>query len=440
MSHVVITGLPNDISINGIRCNELGVSGHQQIIRTNAPKNYLPFDGWICIGRGKTPWTLRVTQSGKDEAREVIDCQSMYGSANLGHGNEAVLEPFLEYLGKTYAAHSRVIDSDVHAPALLALRLYTGMDGRILFKTGGAEIVDTLIKVARRFLAETEAKRRRSIHSPVVIYAKNAFHGRTISATSFLDGESQRGFGPFIRAVGVPFGDASALECTLRENKGSVACVLLEPIQGEGGIIIPPPDYLLRAQELCREYGTLFALDEIQTGFGRTGKDFAYQHCAGVEPDLMVIAKALGGGIIPASALVGKKEILQCLNPGDEGSTWSASPLICMGVLAAIKEVCDKDLAHEARVKGERFIAKLRTLQSKFPEFVKDVRGKGLMIALEFKKDAVWTRDFSHRLLSNGVMASPTRGTIIRILPPLCITTEALRQIARVFEETLQAS
>lgn len=437
-----ITGLPHDAAVDGVRIKDLGVNGTQQVIRANAPNNYRPFDGWVCVGRGEDPWMLKVLHSvdGADQEDEVIDCQSMYGVANIGHGVENAIEPFVRYLLREYAAHSRVIDSRLHAAALLALRKYIGIENvSILFKNGGAEAIDTLVKVARRFLFDAEARKRREITNPVVICAENAFHGRTLCATSLLSGESQRGFGPFIRVVKVPFGDIGALENALKQNSGCVACVLLEPIQGEGGIIIPPQDYLPRAQELCREYETLFALDEIQTGFGRTGKDFAYQHYQGVTPDLVVVAKALGAGLVPASALIGRKDILGCLNPGDEGSTWSASPLVCMGILIAIKETCDQKLANNARDRGEYLLSRLGLLRDKFPRVVKEVRGKGLMIAVEFSQSAEWVRAFSHRLLENGVMAFPTHGTIVRVLPPLCVTTGVAGEIAYAFETTLAA-
>ncbi|MBI3020279.1 MAG: aspartate aminotransferase family protein, partial [Parcubacteria group bacterium] len=278
------------------------------------------------------------------------------------------------------------------------------------------------------------------------------------------DDSSRKGFGPFPDGtLWVPYNDIHALEETFTAYKDRIAGVLLEPIQGEGGIIIPDSDYLLKVRELCSWHNALLILDEIQTGFGRTGKNFAFEH-SGVTPDILLLAKALGGGAVPASAILGRKDVLlDCGTKeydvlsylaidgaGEEGATWAGSALVSTAILASIKELCDERLAERAAENGARFIAELKKLKRKYP-LITDVRGKGLMVGVDFAAPpaegplfsvkGLKGRSVSYALLREGVWAYYTgeTGQTLRFLPPLATPPEVLSEVVLRLERAIQS-
>lgn len=461
MPNVKIEGdLLGKFTVNGEDFSAYPPREYQALLREITAHNYNPMEGIVVLGRGSEPWLLSVEkdtvyQGQGNRVSEVIDCQTMYSVANHGHGNMNILVPVTEYLLYKWAPTGNGLTNRLQLPAFEALRALTGLNARVLAKVGGAETVETAIKIARRVWWARNGKRAEeegNPHGPYIIAALNAFHGRTLGVTALFPrgSSSRKGFGPFPDStLWVPFNNVKAIEKTLETHRGLVAGVLLEPIQGEGGIIIPDDEYLPQVEKLCRKHGVLFILDEIQTGFGRTGKNFAFEHY-GVTPDIVTVAKALGGGVLPASAIIGRKDVVFDGDPkiydmlahlaidgaGEEGATWSGAAEICMAVLASIKELCDRDLAELAAENGARFTAEMKELKKKYPRLIMDVRGKGLMVGVDF---SIPGRTISRDLLEEGVWAAATgkEGRTIRFLPPLATPPFVLTEIVRRLERVL---
>jgi ornithine--oxo-acid transaminase len=302
----------------------------------------------------------------------------------------------------------------------------TGMEMALPMNTG-AEAVETAIKAARKWgykvkgIPENQAE---------IIVCSNNFAGRTTTIISFsTEPQYKDGFGPFTPGfVVVPYGDAEALAKAITPN---TCAFLVEPIQGEAGIIVPPEGYLQKAGQLCKQNNVLFIADEIQTGFGRTGKLFAFQY-DGVEPDMIIMGKALSGGFYPVSAVVSKKPVLGVFHPGDHGSTFGGNPLGCAVARAALKVLVDEDLVNRSATLGKHLMDKLNTIQSKH---VKEFRGKGLFIGIELHTKA---RPFCEALKERGLLCKETHDNVIRVAPPLVISQEdldwAFDQIKAVLE------
>lgn len=292
----------------------------------------------------------------------------------------------------------------------------------------GAEAIETAIKVARRW-----GYRRKGIApgKAEIIVCDGNFHGRTTTIIGFSPVEQyRRDFGPFSPGFrSVPFGNLAALEAAITAN----ACAfLVEPIQGEGGIIVPPPGYLDAARELCRERNVLFMADEIQTGFGRTGARFAYEHDR-AKPDVLILGKALGGGVYPVSAVLASRAIMSTLEPGDHGSTFAGNPLAAAVGIAAIDVTVEEHLPERARIAGDRLFERLRRIAS---PLVRDVRGRGLLTGIELTIPA---RTVVDALLRHGVAAKDTHETVIRITPPLVIGGEEIDFLVDALERALAA-
>jgi ornithine--oxo-acid transaminase len=278
----------------------------------------------------------------------------------------------------------------------------------------GAEAVETAIKLARKwgYRVKGVAHDRAEI-----VVCRNNFHGRTTTIVGFSSEQQYReDFGPFTPGFKlVDFGDLDALRGALTP---STVAFLVEPIQAEAGIIVPPPGYLAAARALCREREVLFVLDEIQTGLGRTGKMFAYEHEAGAEPDVLVLGKALGGGVYPVSAVLASREIMKLLKPGDHGSTFGGNPLAAAVGRAALRVLIDEKLAERAATNGEYLFEKLRELNA---PCIAEIRGKGLLVGLEVAAAAGSAREYCERLVERGVLAKDTHEQVIRLAPPLTV-------------------
>lgn len=390
--------------------------------------NYAPLP--VVLSRGEGAWLWDV------DGRRYLDMLSAYSAVSFGYGHPRLLAVLREQAGRL-AVTSRAFHSDRLPPFLQKLCEVTGME-RALPMSTGAEGVETAIKCARKWgykvkgIADGQAQ--------IIVCAGN-FHGRTSTIVGFSSEAQYRdGFGPFsggFRAV--PFGDAAALERAITPD---TAAFLVEPVQGEAGIVVPPEGYLKAVERICRRHNVLLIVDEVQTGLGRTGKVLACQH-ERVEPDGIILGKALGGGLIPVSAFCARESVMGVFRPGDHGSTFGGNALGAAVGLEALRVLEDERFAERAATLGARLLARLRALSS---PVIADVRGRGLLIGLELDPAHVKARDFVETLLKHGVLSKDTHGTVARFAPPLVITAEevdwaverirdALREYGPVYEK-----
>jgi len=380
--------------------------------------NYQPLD--VVLTRGKGVWVWDV------EGNKYLDCLSAYSAVNQGHVHPEILAAMVEQAQKITLT-SRAFRNDQLGPFYEELAALTGAH-RILPMNSGAEAVESAIKAVRKWgyevrgIPEGEAE---------VIVCSDNFHGRTISVVSFsTDPTARAGFGPFTPGFKViPFGDIDAFEKAITPR---TVAFLVEPIQGEAGVIIPPEGYFPRVRELCTEKGITLILDEIQTGLGRTGRLLADRH-EGIEADVTLIGKALSGGFYPVSAVLSNDAVLGVLKPGEHGSTFGGNPLAAAVARAALRVLVEEGMIENSARLGAYFLEQLGTIQS---DRIKEVRGRGLMLAVELHTDAGGARPVVEALKERGVLAKETHGSTIRISPPLVITKEqvdwALEQIEAV--------
>ena len=378
--------------------------------------NYHPLD--VVIERAEGVWLYDV------EGNRYLDCLASYSAVNQGHCHPKILKALVDQAHKVTLT-SRAFRNDQLPLLYKELHELTGYD-MALPMNSGAEAVETAIKAARKWgyrvkgIPEGKAE---------IIVCANNFHGRTTTIISFSTDEQYRdGFGPFTPGFKIiPFGDANALQNAITPN---TCAFLVEPIQGEAGILIPPAGYLKRVAEICHKHRVLFIADEIQAGLGRTGKLFAFEH-EGVRPDAAIIGKALSGGFYPVSAILSSKEVLSVFQPGDHGSTFGGNPLACAVARAALRVLVDEKLIERSAELGDYFLKKLRALQS---PHIKEVRGKGLWIGVELNKLA---RPFCEALKKSGVLCKETHGAVIRIAPPLVIPREEIDWAVERIEKVL---
>lgn len=370
--------------------------------------NYHPLD--VVIERAEGVWVYDV------DGKKYLDCLSAYSAVNQGHVHPQILNALLEQ-AKKVTLTSRAFRNDQLPLLYKELSEMTGYEMSLPMNSG-AEAVETALKLARKWAYRVKGVPR---HQAEIITAAGNFHGRTISIVSFSTEPSYRDdFGPFTPGfINVPYGDADAIENAITPN---TAAVMLEPIQGEGGVIIPPTGYLKRVAEICRRNNVLLMADEIQTGLGRTGKLFAMQH-EDVRPDVTIIGKALAGGFYPVSAVLADKSILGLFQPGEHGSTFGGNPLAAALARAALKVIRDEDLAERSRTLGEYFVEQLAEIPS---PHVKEVRGKGLLIGVELKPEAGGARRFCEAMQAKGILAKETHDNVIRFAPPLVIDKETI--------------
>jgi ornithine--oxo-acid transaminase len=370
--------------------------------------NYHPLDVVITRGEGVWVWDTK--------GDKYLDCLSAYSAVNQGHVHPRILEAFIEQ-AKKITLTSRAFRND-QLP-LLYKELYdmTGYEMSLPMNSG-AEAVETALKLARKWAYQVKGVER---YKAEIITAAGNFHGRTISIVTFSTEPLYREeFGPFTPGFHVaPYGDAGAMEALINEN---TAAILIEPIQGEGGVLIPPDGYLRRLRELCDAHNVLLITDEIQTGLGRTGKLFASEH-DGVRPDVVIIGKALSGGFYPVSAVLADKDILGLFTPGEHGSTFGGNPLGAAVARASLQVIRDENLIENAEKLGEYFIEQLAEIPS---PHVKEVRGKGLLIGVELKETAGGARRFCEALQDRGILCKETHETVIRFAPPLVIDKETI--------------
>ena len=361
------------------------------------------------------------------EGRRYLDMMSAYSAVSLGHGHPRILRAMTEQASRLAVA-SRAYYSEALAPFLAKLVGVSGLDMALPMNTG-AEAVETAIKAARRwgYRFKNIPKDRAEI-----VVAEQNFHGRTTTLVGFSSQPEYRdGFGPFgdgFRAV--PFGNAAAVADAINEN---TCAVLIEPIQGEAGIVVPPDGYLKDLRAICDARGVLLVLDEVQSGLGRSGRWFAHQH-EGIRPDGLILGKALGGGVYPVSALVGTRDLMGVFDPGSHGSTFGGNALAARIGLEALNVIEEENLVQRSEELGAHLLHGLRSLRT---NFITDVRGKGLWIGVEVDPEVVSARSLCEALAREGVLSKDTHGTVLRFAPPLTIAREeidwGMERIERVF-------
>ena len=389
--------------------------------------NYCPLD--VVITRGEGVWVWDV------EGKRYLDCLSAYAALNQGHCHPRIVQAMKDQASRLTLT-SRAFRNDQLGPFYQQLYELTGYE-KALPMNSGTEAVETAIKAARKWAYEVKGVPQ---DEAKIIVCEGNFHGRTTTIISFSTAPKYRqGFGPFTPGfISVPFGDIKALVAALDLHGDTVAAFLVEPIQGENGIKIPPEGYLSQAAALCRQHNVLFMADEIQTGLGRTGKLFACDY-EGVKPDVTIIGKALSGGLYPVSAVLSHKEVLGLFQPGEHGSTFGGNPLACAVARAALKVLVDENLIARSRVQGGYLLDNLCTIDS---PYVKDIRGRGLFVGIELKPEAGGARRFCKALAERGMLCKETHEHIIRLAPPLIIErTEldwAVEQLRAVLDEPPQ--
>jgi ornithine--oxo-acid transaminase len=383
--------------------------------------NYFPLD--VVITRGKGVWIWDV------EGKKYLDFLSAYSAVNQGHCHPRLFKA-LKKQAKKLTLTSRAFRNDQWPLLAKELCDLTGYE-MVLPMNSGTEAVETAIKAARKWAYQ---KKGIAQNQAEIIACSNNFHGRTITVISFsTEPLYRKDFGPFTPGfVVVPYRDLKALEMAIRPN---TAAFLVEPIQAEAGILIPPERYLKRAKELCEKHKILFIADEIQTGLGRTGKLFACEY-EEVKPDMMVIGKSLGGGFYGIAVVLSSREILGLFKPGEHGSTFGANPLACAVAREAIRVLMEEKMIENSAEQGNYFLEKLKTLKSRH---IKEVRGKGLLIGIELKPEAGGARRFCEALKEEGLLCKETHEHVIRFAPPLIIKKKeldwAFERIARVFKQ-----
>jgi len=370
--------------------------------------NYHPLD--VVIEKAEGVWVYDV------DGKKYLDCLSAYSAVNQGHVHPEILKALLEQ-AKRVTLTSRAFRNDQLPLLYKELSEMTGYEMSLPMNSG-AEAVETAVKLARKWAYQVKKVPR---HQAEIIVASGNFHGRTVTIVSFSTEPSYRDdFGPFTPGfVTVTYGDADAIEKAITPN---TAAVLLEPIQGEAGVIIPPAGYLKKVAETCKKNNVLFMADEIQTGLARTGKLFASQH-EDVRPDVVIIGKALAGGFYPVSAVLADKPILGLFTPGEHGSTFGGNPLAAAVSRAALRVIRDEKLAERSQELGEYFVEQLSEISS---PHVKEVRGRGLLIGVELKPEAKGARRFCEALQKKGILAKETHDNVIRFAPPLVIDKETI--------------
>jgi ornithine--oxo-acid transaminase len=382
--------------------------------------NYEPLPVVLARGKGAHLWDT--------SGRRYVDMMSAYSAASHGHGHPRILAA-LKAQAERLAVPSRAYYNDRLGPFLAELCKLTRLDAALPMNTG-AEAVETAIKAARRWGYRVKGIARDRAE---IIVAAGNFHGRTTTVISFSTEPDYRdGFGPFTPGFrAVPFGDLGAVERAITPN---TAAVLIEPIQGEAGIIVPPAGYLAGLRRICDAHLVLLILDEVQSGLGRTGKWFAFEH-EGIRPDGIILGKALGGGVLPVSAFVGRRELMDVFTPGSHGSTFGGNPLAAAVGLEALNVIGDEGLVERSRDLGAHMLDRLRAIDS---PALKEVRGRGLWVGAEIDPAIASAREVCERLLAKGVLSKETHHTVVRLAPPLIIARDDLDWALDRFEAVLR--
>ncbi|QCR24255.1 ornithine--oxo-acid transaminase [Pontibacter sp. SGAir0037] len=405
------------------------ITSSQEAIETEhkyGAHNYHPLPVVLSRGEGVHLWDI--------EGKHYYDFLSAYSAVNQGHCHPRIIKALTEQAQKLTLT-SRAFYNDKLGLAEKYICETFNYD-KALFMNSGAEAVETAIKLARKW---GYLKKGIAPNSADILVVERNFHGRTTGIISFsTDPDSTKGFGPFTPGYKViPYNNVEALERALQENP-NVCAFMVEPIQGEAGVMVPDEGYLAKAHALCKEYDVLLITDEIQTGIGRTGKLLA-SYYDDVKADILILGKALSGGVLPVSAVLANDDIMLCIQPGEHGSTFGGNPLAAEVAVAALEVIKDENLTENAAAMGEIFRSRMNQIKAMRPELVTMVRGRGLLnaIVIEPTADGYTAWDVCVALMEKGLLAKPTHGNIIRFAPPLVITEEQLRECCDIIEEVV---
>ena len=370
--------------------------------------NYHPLDVVITKGEGVWVWDV--------EGRKYMDCLAAYSAVNQGHCHPRIVQALIDQSSKM-ALTSRAFRNDQLGLFYKQLTELTGFSRTLPMNTG-AEAVETAIKAARKWAYTVKGVPYNQ--AEILVFSQN-FHGRTTTIVGFSSEEQYRsGFGPFAPGFTLlPYGEIEAVRDTMNPN---VAAILIEPIQGEGGIIIPPDGYLAEIASLCKEHRALLMMDEIQSGLGRTGKMFAYEY-ENIRPDVLILGKALSGGLYPVSVMLADDEVMDVFQPGDHGSTYGGNPVAAAVGRTALDVLVDEGLVENSATQGQYLMERLTAVES---ELIKEIRGRGLWIGIELHPEAGGARRFCEALQQAGMLCKETHEHVIRIAPPLVINREEL--------------
>jgi len=388
--------------------------------------NYHPLPVVLDKGEGVFVWDV--------EGKKYYDFLSAYSAVNQGHSHPKIVEALVNQ-AKTLALTSRAFYNSKLGEYEQKITSILGFD-KVLPMNSGAEAVETAVKLARKWsyevkgIAENAAK---------IIVCENNFHGRTTTIVSFSnDPDANQNYGPFTPGfIRIPYNDIAALEDVLNKEAGNIAAFLVEPIQGEAGVYVPDEGFLKKSSELCKKHNVLFIADEVQTGIARTGKLIACHH-EDVQPDILILGKALSGGMYPVSAILANDNIMNVIKPGQHGSTFGGNPIACAVAMAALDVVQDEKLSERAEELGQLFRSEIEKLIGE-TDLITKVRGKGLLNAILIndspESSTAWNLCLA--LKENGLLAKPTHGNIIRLAPPLVITEEQLKDCVEIIRKTI---
>lgn len=390
--------------------------------------NYHPLPVVLSRGQGAKVWD--------SDGKEYFDFLSAYSAVNQGHCHPKIVGAMVEQ-AQTLTLTSRAFYNDKLGPYEKFICEYFGFD-KVLPMNTGAEAVETAIKLARKWAYEVKGIPENQAQ---IIVCENNFHGRTTTIISFSNDENaRRSYGPYTDGfVRIAYDDLDALKAALEANKGNVAGFLVEPIQGEAGVYVPSEGYLKGAKELCEQHGALFIADEVQTGISRTGKRLAVDH-EDVKPDILILGKAISGGVYPVSAVLANDEVMNVIKPGQHGSTFGGNPVAAAVAVAALTVATEENLAGRAEELGQKFRAEISRYIESGSRIAKLVRGKGLLNAVVVndheESETAW--NICVRMAERGLLAKPTHGNIIRFAPPLVISEEDLVKGVNIILETLK--
>ncbi|OWK99411.1 ornithine--oxo-acid transaminase [Kaistella haifensis DSM 19056] len=388
--------------------------------------NYHPLPVVLEKGEGVFVWDV--------EGKKYYDFLSAYSAVNQGHSHPKIVDALVNQAQKLALTSRAFYNSNLGEYEKKITELL-GFD-KVLPMNSGAEAVETAVKLARKWSYEVKGV---SENAAKIVVCENNFHGRTTTIVSFSnDPDANNNYGPFTPGfVKIPYNDLDALAKTLENDAENIAAFLVEPIQGEAGVYVPDENYLKKAAELCQKYYVLFIADEVQTGIARTGKLIACHH-ENVQPDILILGKALSGGMYPVSAVLANDEIMNVIHPGQHGSTFGGNPIACAVAIAALDVVEEENLSERAEELGKLFRGEIEKLIEK-TDLITKVRGKGLLNAILIndtpESSTAW--NLCLQLKENGLLAKPTHGNIIRLAPPLVITEEQLMECVAIIEKTI---
>ena len=429
MKKLNIHGYGDDLTINDVRLGDLSPQEHEKIELDKGGQNYSPLEN-VVVSHVQDSSTLICRKPSNETVskyveEELLDGLCCYSAVNQGQLNKDIVNAVIHHLDiEKIPTVPRSIRHKYMSGFLLAATAFTEMD-RVVPKVAGVESWELTFKLCRRWGYEVK---KIPDNKAIIIGATGNFHGRSMAATSMSDdADSKNNFGPFLPGIElVPFNDFNALETLFNEKSEYIAAYCVEPIQGEAGVIVPDDDYWPKVSKLCKKHNVLLAFDEVQTGFGRTGANFAHQ-LYNVKPDIMGCGKAAGGGILPVSFVAGRDDVIGVLTPGSEGSTFGGYPLASIVGIYAIKTLIDGNLAEQAKIRGAQLLDGLNTIKDEFSDKIKIVRGRGLLTAFEMHNHKhLDGHAVSVKLLDQGIYAKETHHSTVRLAPALTIKSNQI--------------